>query len=520
MPEKVALKDAAVYLGGGDLIEKGCVVVNGRVIESVGPSCDLARAGDVEVIDLAGKLVLPGLTDCHLHLLGYARALVGLDLAGTASLEEGLHGIERHLEDLPPGGWLRGRGWDKQRWGLKGFPTREMLDQVTRGRPAALTSRDGHLVWVNSAVLRRIGLEHEAVEVGGGEVEVDEAGRPTGILKENAMDLIEGRSADDRAEEDLAALEVASRRLVGLGLTCVHTIEGGEDAGVIDRAGERGSIDLDLVRLSEIKDLRELEGLSPSPRAMIVKFYADGALGSQTASMFEPYQGQPENTGIAVTTGRELSELVGRSVERGFGVAVHAIGDRANREVLDVYEAVRRDMPDCDVPLRIEHAQILRPEDIERIGALGVVASMQPIHVVSDMRVAEAYWGSRCRHAYAWKSILRGGGTLAFGSDAPIEDPAPLRGIHAAVTRRDPEDDASAEWYGDERLTVEEAVDCYTMGAAVAGGRSAADGGIRAGARADLTVLDRNILIPGEPDVILDTAVCMTVVGGKIHTGG
>jgi predicted amidohydrolase YtcJ len=519
MPERVALKDAAVYLGGGEVIEKGCVVVKGSTIESVGPACDLGGSRDLDVMDLAGKLILPGLTDCHLHLLGYARALVGLDLAGTASLDEGLHLIEQHLEGVPAGGWLRGRGWDKQRWGLQAFPTREMLDRVTGDRPAALASRDGHLMWVNSAVLQRIGLDREAVEVDGGEVEVDGAGRPTGILKENAAGLIRARGGDDRTEEDLAALEAASRKLIELGLTCVHTIEGGEDARTIDRAEERGSVGLDLVRLREVKDLSELDGLSPSPRAAFVKFYADGALGSQTASMFEPYQGQPGNTGIAVTGRRELGQLVRQSVEKGFAVAVHAIGDRANKEVLDIYQAVRQDLPDSDVPLRIEHAQILRGEDVGRFGRLSVVASMQPIHVVSDMRVAEAYWGPRCRHAYAWKSILRGGGILAFGSDAPIEDPDPLKGIHAALTRRSPEEHASPAWYGDERLTVTEAVDCYTSGAAVAGGRSAADGRIRAGARADLTVLERNILTPREPDVILDTAVHMTVIGGRIHTG-
>jgi predicted amidohydrolase YtcJ len=508
MPERIGFIDAAIYMGGGGVIEKGYIIVNGPVIEDVGRASDLKRPPDLKVIGLAGKLIVPGLTDCHVHLLGYARALTGLDLSETASLEEGLRLIERHLKGMPDGAWLRGRGWDKQRWGLPGFPTKGMLDAITGDNPVALTSRDGHLLWVNSAVLHRVGLDRAAFHIDGGEIEVDEAGKPTGILKENAAGLITRPAGEDETEHALQALSLASRKLVGLGLTCVHTVEDEREADVVNLAEERGYVDLDLVRLREIKDVSELESLSPSPRASCVKIYADGALGSQTASMFEPYCGQVENRGITVTSGPGLSDLVRRSVDKGFSVAV-----------LDVYEAVRETLPGRGAVLRIEHAQVLRREDIARFGRLGVIASMQPVHIVADMRVAEAYWGSRCRNAYAWKSILREGGTLAFGSDAPIEDPDPLKGIHAAVTRRNPEEQASSAWYGDERLTVAEAIDCYTLGAAVAGGRSVVSGRIRVGARADLTVLDNNILIPGEPDIILDTSVEMTVIGGKVHIG-
>jgi predicted amidohydrolase YtcJ len=519
MTERIGFTGAAVYLGDGEVIEKGYVILNGPVIEAAGPACDLKKTSDLEVIDLAGRLVLPGLTDCHVHLVSYALALTGLDLAETTSLEEGLQMIERHLKTTPAGGWLSGRGWDKQRWGLPGFPTKEMLDTISGDHPVSLRSRDGHLMWVNSAVLRRLGFDGKAVHIDGGEIEVDENGKPTGILKENAAGLIDSHAGEKEKQQAAAAIEAASRRLVGLGLTCVHTIEDEQDTGVVDLAQGRGLVDLDLVRLREIKEISELERLSPSPQATFVKIYADGALGSQTACMLEPYSGEPDNTGISVTSRSDLGDLVRRSVEKGFSVAVHAIGDRANKDVLDVYEEVQKALPEVNAVLRVEHAQILRSEDMARFGRLGVIASMQPIHIVADMRVAEAYWGTRCRNAYAWKSILREGGILAFGSDAPIEDPDPLKGIHAAVTRRNPDERGSHSWYGDERLTVAEAIDAYTRGAAAAGGRGVASGRIEAGARANLTVLDKDILASEDPHIILDTSVEITVVGGKVYTG-
>ncbi|MFH1313540.1 MAG: amidohydrolase [Candidatus Eisenbacteria bacterium] len=517
MPERIGFTGAAVYLGGGEVIEEGYVTVKGPIIEAVGPSCDLKKTPDFEVVDLAGGLMLAGLTDCHVHLVSYALGLIGLDLAGTTCLEEGLRMIERHLKHVPEGGWLSGRGWDKQRWGLSGFPTREMLDAISGDHPVALTSRDGHLMWVNSVVLAKLGLDGKAFHIDGGEIETDENGRPTGILKENAAGLVESRAGGEEKKRATAAIEAASRKLVGLGLTCVHTIEDERDAEVTDLARERGFVGLDLVRLREIKTVEDVERLSPSPRAAFVKIYADGALGSQTACMLKSYSCGPDNTGISVTSKGDLTDLVTLCVEKGLSVAVHAIGDKANRDVLDVYEAVRKALPAGDTILRVEHAQILRSEDIARFGRLGVIASMQPVHIVADMRVAEAYWGARCRNAYAWKSILLAGGTLAFGSDAPIEDPDPLKGIHAAVTRRNPDEPGSPSWYGDERLTVAEAIDCYTRGAAAAGGEGVGSGRIEAGARANLTVLDKDILASEDPDTILDTSVEMTVIGGKVY---
>jgi predicted amidohydrolase YtcJ len=233
--------------------------------------------------------------------------------------------------------------------------------------------------------------------------------------------------------------------------------------------------------------------------------------------MLEPYCGQPENLGIEVTSKEDLVQMAFRSVEKGFSLGVHAIGDRANMEVLDAYEEIRCRSEAHEPILRVEHAQVLRDEDIPRFGSIGVIASMQPIHIVSDMDVAESYWGERCRNAYAFRSIIAGGGSIAFGSDAPIEDPDPLKGIHAAVTRRVPSRPRSPSWHPAQCLTVAEAVDCYTLGASLAAGLEKEAGAIRPGMCADFTVVDRNIIAAPDPEAILDSRVTMTVVRGEVY---
>jgi predicted amidohydrolase YtcJ len=232
--------------------------------------------------------------------------------------------------------------------------------------------------------------------------------------------------------------------------------------------------------------------------------------------MLEPYCGQPGNLGIVAVPKPKLRGLVVRSVESGFSVAVHAIGDRANKEVLDVYEEVRGTHSGRRAVLRVEHAQVVGPDDISRLGRIGAVASMQPIHLVGDMKVADRYWGSRSRYAYAFRSILDAQGTLAFGSDAPIEHPDPLKGIHAAVSRRDPMSPDSSPWYPAECITAFDAIDAYSSGGAIAAGTPEETGRIRPGMRADFTVLDRDITAC-DPDALLDTGVALTVVGGRIY---
>jgi predicted amidohydrolase YtcJ len=514
--KRKAITNARVYTGKGRLIDRGFIVWRGSMIEETGQARDLVRASDLEIMDLDGKLVLPGLTDSHLHLVGYARSLIRVDLADTTSLEEGLERLRVTAQDLPPGAWLRGRGWDKQRWCLDGFPNRSMLDSAVPDHPVALWSRDGHVMWLNSLALKELGLDSTIPHIDGGEIEVDQGGDPTGILKESAAGLVPSEVGDEDLGCLTGAVELACRRLTALGLTSIHSVESQHDAGPLDMALEAGKVPLDLFRMREVTDPADIEALASSGGAECIKLYADGALGSQSASMLEPYCRDSENLGISTRTKGELERIIRSGVDRGLSVAIHAIGDKANRDVLDAYEAVVGDRPPAGLALRVEHAQVLHPQDIPRFARLGVIASMQPVHVVSDMDVADTYWGPRCEYAYAWKSIARTGAILAFGSDAPIEDPDPLRGIHAAATRRDPSRPERAAWRPGECLTVMEAVDSYTAGAAAAAARSGQVGRIEPGLRANLTVLDRDVLTGSDPDVVLDTAVHMTVIGGEV----
>lgn len=510
-----AFVNAVVYLGKGETIERGFVVYRGSTIDEVGHQSAFVKRSDMDIIDLRGKLLLPGLIDSHLHLVPYSLILTGLDLADTGTLKEGLDKIRVHLAGLPAGARLSGRGWDKQRWGLEGFPTRESLDEVAPDNPVVLSSRDGHLLWVNSLVIEKFALEKLVGKVEGGEIEVDANGRPTGILKEKAGRYVSRQYSEDQEAQAVREVKAGCESLASLGLTGVHSVVDADEARVLDTAKRGGSLSLNCVRMREVSTLADIESFEAGAGDSLIKIFVDGALGSQTAWMLEPYCDRHDNTGIMATPRAELERMVVRSIEKGFSLAVHAIGDRANKDILDVYEEARRRFPDGKAILRVEHAQVLRDEDIPRFGALGVIASMQPVHLVGDMDVADRYWGKRSRNAYAFRRISEAGGVLAFGSDAPIETPDPLKGIHAAVTRRDPARPEHPAWYAEECLGVAETLDCYTLGAALAGGEGALAGAIRPGMRADFTVLDRNILSIPEPDAILDTGVAMTVVRGR-----
>jgi predicted amidohydrolase YtcJ len=339
-------------------------------------------------------------------------------------------------------------------------------------------------------------------------------------LKEKAAGLVPSDAGDEDAGRVMEAMELACGRLTDLGLTSIHSVESSHDAGILDMALQAGKVSLDLFRMREVIDPAEIDQLSRPDAAECIKLYADGALGSQSAGMLEPYSDGSGNLGISTRSAPELERIVNMAIDSQFSVAIHAIGDRANRDVLNAYEAALKHRTVEGSVMRIEHAQLLHISDIPRFARLGIIASMQPIHVVSDMDVADRFWGGRCEYAYAWKTILASGATVAFGSDAPIEDPDPLKGIHAAVTRRDPARPEHPAWRTEQCLSITEAIDCYTRGAAAAAGREGVVGRIQPGLRANLTVLDRNILTCPDPDAILDTSVEMTVIGGELCRRG
>ena len=501
------------------------VAIRGDRVLAVGRDEEMMKllASGGKSVDLMGRCVIPGLVDCHLHFESYSLKLWRVD-AETDTVEELLERVRERTRRQEKGTWVLGFGWNHNVWGGE-FPTAEMLDRVAPEHPVFLRVKSGHAGWANGAAMREAGVDR-AAEVGvGGEIVRDERGEPTGIFLEEAQGLIQRVIPEPSLEEVVEVMKEGQRRALALGLTGVHDLDGARALRAWQVLRERGEMRLRVGKsvpgglVDEAANLGMRSGLGDEWLRIIgVKLFADGALGPRTAWMIEPFEGEPYNCGMALTAEEELEEQVRRASGAGLAAFVHAIGDRANRVVLDIFERVREEEEGRGERVlrhRIEHAQLLHPGDRGRLARLGVIASMQPIHATSDMLVTDRHWGKRGDGAYIFRTLLEGGTALAFGSDAPVETIAPLAGIHAAVTRRRADGSPGEEgWYAEQRLTVEEAVRGYTTGAAFAAGEEAVKGALSPGKLADLVVLDRDIFrVP--PMEILETEVMGTMVGGR-----
>ncbi|MHB9031412.1 MAG: amidohydrolase [Anaerolineae bacterium] len=469
-----------------------------------------------QVFDLQGACVLPGLTDAHLHLRMYAEGLSRVQ-AEQPRVEDVLDQVRRRAADLPAGAWITGYGWNHNVWGGQ-FPTAAMLDAVAPHHPVALSAKSGHAVWVNSAALRLANITTATPDPEGGQIVRSADGAPCGILLENAVRLLQGLVPPTTPENLLPAMRRALAQLARVGLTCVHNMDGADALAAEQMLLANHELSLRIIQQVPTVNLEHALALGLRSgfgddrlRLGAVKMFMDGALGPRTAWMLAPYETEPRTLGLETTPIAEIREAVQRANSAGLACAVHAIGDRAVREVLDAYEA-------CGVRglrNRIEHVQIIDPADQPRLAQLGIIASMQPIHATSDMEIADRHWGARAAHAYAWRSLLGQGAVLAFGSDCPVELPDPLRGLHAAITRRRT-DGAPGErgWYPEQRLSPGQALRAFTCGAAYAGGVEDSLGTLAPGKLADLTILDRDPATC-DPADLLNTAVLATVVGGQ-----
>jgi predicted amidohydrolase YtcJ len=480
------------------------------------------------VVDLGGRTVVPGFTDSHIHLPAYGIGLRRVDLRHARSMREAVQQVREAAARTPSGAWVQGDGWDKNLWPEDRFPTRRDLDPVTPDTPVALSSKDGHLLWVNTLALRLAGIDRRTADPAGGAIGRDAHAEPDGILKETATDLLWRAVPPITAAEVEDGIRAAQAVMHRSGITAVHnfvgtsSFDGGPTFAAFRRLAERGELRLRVWATLPEGDIDRAAALGLRTgfgdewlQVGAVKIFADGTLGSQTASMLEPFAGQPGNVGIAVHSREELIELVGRAVAAGFWCAIHAIGDRANRWVLDAYEAHREASRAQGMRHRIEHVQVLHRDDLPRLAALDVIASMQPIHCTSDRDIADRYWGDRGRLAYAWQSLRRAGTRLAFGSDAPVETPDVFQGLYAAVTRRRPQEPDRPAWFPDEALPIDEALRAYTETAAYAAGMESVLGRLAGGYLADFIVLDEDPLGPA-PERLLRTAVAATVVGGAV----
>ncbi len=479
-----------------------------------------ACAGTPHVIDLRGACVLPGLTDAHLHFRWYAEALHAVDVE-TPTLEEAMARVAARAETAPPGAWITGSGWNHNVWGAGALPDLRPLDRAAPRNPVALKAKNGHAFWVNSLALQQAGIRLDTPDPEGGKIAHGRDGLPSGILLENAMDIVQAVVPRPSTPELAAMMRAAQAAVHRLGLTGIHDFDSSLAMRAFQELLGRGELRLRVVKgipqedLGAAIDLGLRTGFGGDLLTIgAVKMFADGALGPQTAWMLAPYEGS-WSTGIGRLTEEQMVADISRANAAGIWCAIHAIGDAACHVVLDAYG--RAGTAGCRN--RIEHVQLLHPDDIARLARQGVIASMQPVHATSDMLIADRYWGGRCAGAYAWKSLLDSGAALAFGSDCPVESPDPLAGIHAAVTRRRPDGSPGpGGWRPAQRVSVAQAVHAYTLGAAFAAGREASLGSIQPGKLADLTILSEDIFAV-DPHEIRAVPVRATMVGGTFVHG-
>ncbi len=514
------VRNARIWTGYAAGRVDAALIIDGR-FAFVGREADVTAPSGIDTIDVDGRLVAPGFTDAHAHLLGTGAAMRGVDLKRAGSVQEAVRRVAERRAVATAGSWIRGAGWDQNDWPDARFPSRHDLDAVTPDRPVALNHTSGHCLWVNSAALRAAGVTSTTHAPVGGAIDIGGDGEPTGILRDTAARLITDAAPNPTQAERIAATEDAIAHAHSLGVTCVHAMDVGRgelqamhalrDAG---RLRLRIRAYLSAARLDEWFERNVATGDGDDMmRIAGVKFFADGALGSLTAWLREPYQ-RTSGCGFPLQPIEDLERDVRRCLSGGLAPAVHAIGDRANHEVLDIYERARGLAP--SLARRIEHAQLLAPGDVTRFAALGVNASVQPIHATQDMAKVDRSWGARGTGAYVFASLLATGANLAFGSDTPVETMDPIAGIHAAVTRRNAAGEPPGGWYPGERIPVEAALRAYTQGAALAAGEESASGRIASGYLGDLVVLSSDILETTDPMRILDARADVTVVGGDV----
>ena len=456
-----------------------------------------------ERVDLGGRCVVPGFSDAHVHFPTWAVAQHEVRLEDTRSLDEALARVREALSEAPADRWLRGRGWRSADWSPAIEPTKEVLDEVVSDRPVALMARDSHSVWLNSAALGRANGD---LQVPGGVVELDESGEPTGVLREESCWHFRDTYIELADDEYLGAMRTAIRLAASRGVTAVHDKDGWLGAlRFWQRLQAEGPLGLRVwqslpaEKADQLADLDVRSGLGGQRlRLGYLKAFMDGTLGSQTARMLD-------GSGVEITSREQLEAFIRAGARAGFPLAVHAIGDLANREALDAFEATRADWQ--GLRPRIEHTQLLAPEDVPRFAELGVAASVQFSHAPSDRDLAERFWGAKTAGAYAYRSLLDAGTVLANGSDAPIEELDPLAGIKAGVMRTLDERPA---WHPEQAVTVEEALHATCVTPAWLTGEEHARGKLLPGYEADLVVLD------GDP---LDDAAEVQVVATMLAGG-
>ena len=500
------------------------LAIAGDRILAVGSGAEVRKLAtpDTRVVDARGMMVVPGFIDTHVHFLPAGFGLASVQLRDARTPAEFVARVKAYAATLPPGAWITEGNWDHELWGGE-LPRRDWIDSVTPNNPVWINRLDGHMNLANSLALRAAGVTRDTPEVAGGTIVRYPDGEPTGVLKDNATALVERVVPTPPEDQQDRALDAAMRFVAGQGVTTIHTMGSWDDLAVFQRAHRAGRLGTRIyaaVPLATWERLRDRVAATGRGDAWLkigaLKGFVDGSLGSHTAAMLEPFSDTPTDSGLFVNTPADLYRWVSGADRAGLHVMVHAIGDRANRVQLDIFERVGRENGPRDRRFRIEHAQHLHPADVPRFAKLGVIPSMQPYHAIDDGRWADKVIGpQRGRGTYAFRSLLDAGAPLAFGSDWFVAPPTPLEGIYAAVTRRTLDDRHPGGWVPEQRITVDEALRAYTRGAAYAEFAEREKGVLGRGTLADFVLIDRDLTrIP--PETIREARVMLTVVGGRV----
>ncbi|HVQ36186.1 MAG TPA: amidohydrolase [Pyrinomonadaceae bacterium] len=505
------------------------VAVYGNRIMALGSTKEittLAGAG-TRVIDAHGQLVLPGFNDAHVHFLSGGFQLASVDLRDANTPEEFADRIRNFAGKLPPGRWITGGDWDHERWAGAPLPTKELIDRYTPNTPVFVNRLDGHMSLANSAALKLAGVTRETKDPDGGLIVRDpKTGEPTGVLKDAAMSFVWKVAPQSSFEEKLTAARAASEHAARLGVTSVHDVSAGTDVGVYQTLLDRGELKTRIYAVSALPSWERLARTGVRARFggdMLriggLKGFSDGSLGSTTAFFYEPYKDSPETRGLAgdeMFPEGAMLERVRASDRAGLQVMIHAIGDRANDQILSIYEQIVKENGERDRRFRIEHAQHLRSQDIARFARDRVIASMQPYHAIDDGRWAEKRIGhERAKTTYAFRSLLDAGGVLAFGTDWSVAPLDPMLSIYAAVTRRTLDGKNPQGWIPEQKISVEEAVRAYTAGSAYAEFTEKEKGTITPGKLADLVIINSDIFRIDPKDIEI-ARVVMTIMDGRV----
>ncbi|HLM54525.1 MAG TPA: amidohydrolase [Pyrinomonadaceae bacterium] len=505
------------------------VAVSGNRLVAVGTGAEVKKyvGPRTRVIDAGGALVLPGFNDSHTHFLSGGFQLSSVDLRSADTPQEFAERIRRFSEKLPGGRWITGGDWDHERWPGAPLPTKELIDSFTPDRPVFVNRLDGHMALANSYALKLAGVTRDTPDPPGGLVVRDpKTGEPTGVLKDAAQSFVWKVIPESSFEEKLQAARAATAHAASLGVTSVQDVSAGDDVGVYQTLLERGELKTRVYAVSPLPDWQRLGRVGVRRafggdmlRIGGLKGFADGSLGSTTALFFEPYLDAPQTSGLPgdeMFPEGEMLKRVREADRAGLQVFIHAIGDRANDTILSIYEQVARENGERDRRFRIEHAQHLRPSEVQRFARARVIASMQPYHCIDDGRWAEKRIGPRrAKGTYAFRSLLDAGAVLAFGSDWTVAPLDPLQGVYAAVTRRTLDGKNPGGWVPEQKITVEEAVRAYTVGSAFAEFAENAKGTITPGKLADLVLLTEDIF-KIDAASIEKVRVRVTIMDGRV----